>query len=197
MEPVLRISTALILLAFVFFSSSYFIRLVCLFHLGEFTLTWKFHPKQVCYSSFLLDNGKSYNLCIILSIFESMWSSNTEHFLGLLIASFGLLLRWLGMVTAGSNFTHQVAYIKTEDHVLITHGIYSYYRHPGYAGWFWWVFGLQVMSQNHICLVLYSVTIWIFFYSRIQIEEEYLKRFFGEKYTLYAEKVGSGIPGIS
>ena len=51
----------------------------------------------------------------------------------------------------------QVAEKKKEDHVLVTSGIYSLVRHPGYFGWFWWSVGTQILMFNPICAVGFAV----------------------------------------
>ena len=45
------------------------------------------------------------------------------------------------MVTAGSSFNHIVQNEHDGNQVLVTHGIYSTFRHPAYFGWFWWSVG--------------------------------------------------------
>jgi protein-S-isoprenylcysteine O-methyltransferase len=56
----------------------------------------------------------------------------------------GELLRKLAMFTAGTNFNHYVQYIRKDDHILVTGGIYAWCRHPSYVGWFSWSVGTQV-----------------------------------------------------
>ncbi len=66
-------------------------------------------------------------------------------FLGLLLVLGGEVLRKLAMLTATSNFNHYIQHVKEEGHELVTHGVYSYCRHPSYVGWFYWSIGTQVM----------------------------------------------------
>lgn len=42
----------------------------------------------------------------------------------------------------------QVQCEKNAGHVLVTHGVYSIFRHPSYVGWFYWSIGTQVSSGN-------------------------------------------------
>lgn len=44
----------------------------------------------------------------------------------------------------------------------------SWFRHPSYAGFFYWALGTQLVLQNPISFVLYLVILWRFFYRRIQ-----------------------------
>lgn len=63
---------------------------------------------------------------------------------GLLMVLCGEGLRKAAMLTAGSNFNHIVQNEKAQSHVLVTSGVYSYFRHPSYVGWFYWSTGTQV-----------------------------------------------------
>lgn len=59
-------------------------------------------------------------------------------------------LRKAAMLTAGSNFNHIVQNEKAQSHVLVTSGVYSYFRHPSYVGWFYWSTGTQVSNVQLI-----------------------------------------------
>jgi len=48
------------------------------------------------------------------------------------------------MCTAKHNFNHVVQSEKSDNHELITHGVYNLCRHPSYVGWFYWSIGTQV-----------------------------------------------------
>lgn len=65
-------------------------------------------------------------------------------FVGLMIVFCGECLRKSAMLTAGSNFNHIVQNEKAQSHVLVTNGVYSFFRHPSYVGWFYWSIGTQV-----------------------------------------------------
>ncbi|CAF4396864.1 unnamed protein product, partial [Adineta steineri] len=83
-----------------------------------------------------------------------------------------------------------------KEHRLITHGIYNYYRHPSYVGWFWWACGTQILLANPISFLLYLIATWLFFSERIAYEEGTLIRFYGELYRDYQKRVPVGIPFI-
>lgn len=85
---------------------------------------------------------------------------------------------------------------KARDHVLVTHGVYSWFRHPSYVGWFYWSVGTQLVLMNPVCVVAYAVASWFFFRERITIEEIMLLNFFGQQYCAYQQKVGTGLPFI-
>ena len=72
---------------------------------------------------------------------------------GLVVCSAGLLARAVGIATASSNFSHQIEEQKRDGHRLVTHGIYSFLRHPAYFGFFWWSAGSQILLVNPIWCV--------------------------------------------
>lgn len=69
-------------------------------------------------------------------------------------------------------------------------------RHPSYAGWFWWSIGTQIILANPICVILYAIVSWRFFYERILVEEITLVNFFLEKYVEYQQRVPTGVPFV-
>ena len=72
------------------------------------------------------------------------WLSTT----GLLMVVFGECLRKAAMFTAASNFNHVVQSEKSDTHTLVTSGVYAWFRHPSYVGWFYWSIGTQVWYQS-------------------------------------------------
>mmetsp|Transcript_1912 Transcript_1912/g.5988 ORF Transcript_1912/g.5988 Transcript_1912/m.5988 type:complete len:120 (-) Transcript_1912:354-713(-) len=81
-----------------------------------------------------------------------------------------------------------------DEHVLVTHGIYSVLRHPAYFGYFWWAVGTQILLANPICLITYTAATFFFFRNRIPYEEQLLIRFFGQDYIEYRDRTYIGIP---
>jgi protein-S-isoprenylcysteine O-methyltransferase len=77
------------------------------------------------------------------------------NYLGLVVCLGGEILRKWSMLTASKNFTHLVRENKAEGQYLVTNGPYSVCRHPGYAGWFWWSIGTQLVLINPVCFVGY------------------------------------------
>lgn len=181
--------------------SGVFIKHVCLFHMGEWIFVKIFHPESLSFDSFLLNNSNSYTACMIFSLAEHHCGATFAHkhsvpIIGLFVASVGLAIRWLALFSAGKNFTHVIAANKDERHQLVTTGIYRLCRHPGYAGWFWWTIGLQIMLGNPVCLVAFAIISWNFFKLRIEYEETLLIRFFGGDYDSYRDSTKTWIPFI-
>lgn len=73
---------------------------------------------------------------------------------GLLMVIFGDCLRKAAMLTAGSNFNHIVQNEKSDTHTLVTSGVYGWFRHPSYVGWFYWSIGTQVSYLTLSCFPL-------------------------------------------
>jgi protein-S-isoprenylcysteine O-methyltransferase len=86
---------------------------------------------------------------------------------GLLLVAGGQYLRSQAMITAASNFSHDVAFVKADQHVLVTRGVYQYSRHPSYAAFFYWAVGTQVLCGNPICAVAFAGIVYRFFSQRI------------------------------
>lgn len=186
--------------------SIFFSYMTCLsmFHYLEFFFTALTSLATLECSSFLLDHSLMYWVAAVGSWVEFFM----EYFLfpqvkviyvsffGLFMVIIGEVFRKLAMVHAGSAFTHVVVRYRRVNHVLVTNGVYSLVRHPGYAGWFIWCIGTQVLLCNPICVVLYAITAWFFFKERIFYEERLLLQFFGDHYRVYQKNVPLGIPFI-
>ncbi|XP_057778136.1 protein-S-isoprenylcysteine O-methyltransferase A-like isoform X2 [Salvia miltiorrhiza] len=174
------------------------------FHGSEYLLALFFHGKNsVTLESLLI--SKSYVLAMVGSLVEYLveiyfFPEMKEHWLisntGLALVVVGEILRKLSIITAGRSFTHLIRRSREEDHVLVTHGVYSYIRHPSYCGFFIWSVGTQIMLCNPLCTVGFTVVVWRFFQQRILYEEYFLRQIFGSHYVEYARLTASGIPFV-
>ncbi|KAJ8884476.1 hypothetical protein PR048_016333 [Dryococelus australis] len=176
------------------------------FHFSEFLAIALTNPKNACVDSFLLNHSWEYGAAALGSWAEfllEVWlfPRFKRHpyitFLGAFLCFGSEVLRKLAIFTAKINFSHVVQNEQEEGHQLVTHGIYSWFRHPSYVGWFYWSIGTQLILVNPVCVVLYAFLSWKFFYYRVQVEELILLRFFGSDYYNYQQKVGTGLPFIS
>ena len=179
---------------------SVYITLFCYFHFSEFVLITVSHgvPK---FDSLMLNHSINYASAFTLSAAEHFYSP--VHFplwvelIGLVAALIGLAIRGSALFTAGSAFTHLISTKRVGSHELVTKGIYSVMRHPGYCGWLIWVVSSQVVAGNPISTIVFAVTTWFFFRSRIGYEEELLVEMFGSEYQQYRHRVSfSGVPFI-
>lgn len=100
------------------------------------------------------------------------------------------------MFQAGGSFTHVVAVAHKPQHVLVKTGIYSYFRHPSYFGWFLWATSLQLLLLNPVFLVGTVILAYTFFADRIPYEEQRLIDFFGTDYIEYRAQTPTWIPFI-
>lgn len=65
-------------------------------------------------------------------------------------------------------------------------------RHPSYFGFYIWCIGSQLLLLNPICIIIYHILLKEFFRDRIQLEEEYLAKFFGLQWNEYTKST----PGL-
>merc|ERR1712065_63787 len=117
-------------------------------------------------------------------------------YLAALICYGGLGLRIAARVTANVGFTHEIQTSKRDNHELTTHGVYSFSRHPGYCGWWFFAVFSQVILCNPICIGLYGMAATKFFQDRVPYEEQHLTWMFKEKYANYIKSVPHRIPFV-
>lgn len=120
----------------------------------------------------------------------------TLWIIGSSICLSGEVLRKVAMLTARKSFHHLVQFQQAEDHKLITNGVYRWFRHPAYVGWFYWSIATQIILANPICFILYTIASWLFFRERIHTEEITLLNFFGNEYVQYQQTTKTGLPCI-
>jgi protein-S-isoprenylcysteine O-methyltransferase len=157
-----------------------FFAVLALFHFLEFWTQARYNTPATRAESFLLfSNGKAYNIahgCATLELiagcvfprYGRAYVVPLTIALGLGLIVVGQAVRSIAMAQAGVSFNHIVAREKKETHKLVTHGLYSVFRHPSYFGFFWWAVGTQFLVGNKVCLVGYAVVLWSFFRQRIR-----------------------------
>ncbi|KAF6254126.1 Isoprenylcysteine carboxyl methyltransferase family-domain-containing protein [Scenedesmus sp. NREL 46B-D3] len=174
------------------------------FHASEFLLAATYMRDELSTRSLLI--SKAYIIAMSCGVLEYLLESallpslkqlHAVSYCGLALLVLGEFVRKAAMITAASNFTHDIRRTRQPGHVLVTRGIYRCVRHPGYMGWFLWSVGTQLLLVNPGCTLAFAYVSWRFFYDRIQYEEFYLRRFFGEQYLQYSDCTPSGIPFIA
>ncbi|KAI0702866.1 protein-s-isoprenylcysteine O-methyltransferase [Cytidiella melzeri] len=184
----------------------FFIAAWAAFHWGEFAVTAGWNREKCSVDSFLLENGAHYHLAHSFAVLEytltvwvkpSLKSYSHVSTAGIALVLLGQMLRSTAMIQAATSFSHTIAQHKLDNHILVKHGIYSWCRHPSYAGFFYWALGTQLVLQNPLSFVVYLAVLWRFFSQRIEFEERGLVRFFGQEYIDYRSSVGTKIPFIS
>lgn len=159
-----------------------FLAALSTFHFLEFYTTAAYNTPVANIASYLLVNGDQYmqansmafvETCVTSYFFPS-WQARFHSpaviALGLVMVGVGQVVRSTAMAQAGTNFNHIVQSRKNQGHELVTHGVYAYFRHPSYFGFFWWGIGTQVMMGNTACFFAYVGILWYFFMKRITRE---------------------------
>lgn len=163
-------------------------------------------PEEFSHHSLLLSKTYFFAMAIGLAEFTVSWMfleqaktviSAFAYPCGLLMILVGETFRKSAWLTARRSFSHLIRRERHRDHMLVTHGVYSWSRHPGYFGWAVWALGTQVLLANPVCFVVFAIVIWRFFKMRITYEETFLRKMFGKQYELYAQHVPTRIPGIT
>ena len=191
-----------------FYQFGLYMMSLSIYHYLEYCFWLMYHFEKVNPDSFLINQGKFYTLAISLSFVEyfieiylipSLKLSMISTFFticGIIITKIGHVFRVGAEFTAKSNFTHQIRIHKKAEHKLVTHGVYSISRHPGYFGWYLWSVGTQIMTWNPIWTIGFYFASYSFFKDRIETEEELLVEFFGDQYIEYRKRVPTRIPYI-
>ncbi|KAK7548154.1 prenyl cysteine carboxyl methyltransferase-like protein Ste14 [Phyllosticta citricarpa] len=188
----------------------FFLAVLCVFHFLEYWVTARYNTAAVKTASFLLTNGREYQIAHSAACFEHLvtryYFPNFQHALelgglrlglGIFLVILGQVVRTIAMAQAGTNFNHMVQSRKNDGHQLVRTGVYAWLRHPSYFGFFWWGLGTQLLLGNTVCLVGYALVLWNFFNKRIHHEETYLVNvIFKDEYQDYRSKTSIGIPFI-
>jgi protein-S-isoprenylcysteine O-methyltransferase len=156
-----------------------FLVALSVFHFLEFYVTAAYNTPVAMVSSFLLTNGDQYRQAHTMALIETVvtsyffpgWQARFHSpiviALGVVMIVVGQAVRSTAMAQAGTNFNHTVQSKKNDGHELVTTGLYTYFRHPSYFGFFWWGVGTQVMLGNAFCSLAYAGILWYFFSRRI------------------------------
>ena len=159
-----------------------FLATLSIFHFLEFYTTAAYNTPVANVASYLLINGDQYQQANTMAFLETCvtsyffpgWQARVHSpviiALGIAMIAVGQFVRSTAMAQAGTNFNHVVQSRKNDGHELVTHGLYAYFRHPSYFGFFWWGIGTQVMLGNAFCFCAYVAILWYFFKRRITRE---------------------------
>ena len=120
----------------------------------------------------------------------------TITILGIVMVVASQIMRSWAMMKCGESFNHYIQTSRKENHVLVTNGIYTWFRHPSYTGFYYWSIGTQFVLHNPASALLFAVAGWKFFSQRIPYEERSLIRLFGDQYYDYVMRTYVGIPFI-
>jgi len=121
-------------------------------------------------------------------------SSIDTLIVGLIIFAIGFMIRLVGQLELGKNFTYEVVTHKGQ--TLSTHGLHSVIRHPMYTGLGLITIGLCICFSSMFGLLASIVLLAVLGIYRMEIEEKALIRRFGKKYKDYMRTTKRVIPFI-
>lgn len=115
-------------------------------------------------------------------------------YVGLVLFLLSCWVRWWGFKYLGKYFNPRVSVY--EDHQLITTGAYARIRHPLYLGSLLCFLAIPVVFNSWggfliMCLLTIPALIY-----RINIEESFMIKHFGDDYIRYMERTSRLFPGI-
>jgi len=136
---------------------------------------------------------------LIAAPFLIYWRIATFHCLwlgivGLAAGAGGLAVRSVAFTTLGRFFSRTLR--QTENHTLVTNGIYRYIRHPGYLSDFMIFIGAALALGNLILIIIIPAVFIPAYMYRIHVEETMLLGIFGEQYAKYRKKSKRLVPFI-
>ncbi len=111
---------------------------------------------------------------------------------GISLFALGVYLRHLSIKTLGKYFVTKVQL--TENHELITDGIYRVVRHPSYTGLICACIGLIIFLESFSAFIAFLILGLPSYIYRIKIEEKALQQAFGQQYERYCRKTHMLIP---
>ena len=114
--------------------------------------------------------------------------------IGLLFGITGMIIRYIAFTTLGRFFSRTLR--ETENHTLVTNGIYQYIRHPGYLSDLLIFIGIALAMSNLIPIVIIPVMFAPAYIYRIHVEEKMLIEIFGEQYGKYQQTSKRLIPFV-
>src|SRR5579862_5530428 len=128
------------------------------------------------------------------SLYLQLWSVGFWPFwLGAVVAIAGLLFAVWAREHLGSNWSRSVT-IK-QGHELITTGPYAVVRHPIYTGILAGFLGMAIaISQVRGFIVV--VLIFVVFWAKLRMEEEWMRSQFGDTYATYARQTAALVPYV-
>ncbi len=85
----------------------------------------------------------------------------------------------------------------TQQHHLVTHGIYHTVRHPIYAAMWLWGVAQVLLLQNWIAGPVTLIFFGIVYFRRTPREEQLMLDTFGDEYRAYMQQTGRVLPKLS
>ena len=122
------------------------------------------------------------------------WASLVSGLLGTATFAAALWLLWKSHVDLGRNFSPELKI--SEDHSLVTGGVYRHIRHPMYAAHGLWGIAQALLLQNWIAGLAFLAAFLPLYIVRVPREEQMMLKHFGEEYRSYTDRTGRVIPRL-
>ena len=119
---------------------------------------------------------------------------DTFFLIGAVLAILGLVIRISSILTLKQHFTYTVTEI--ENHELIEAGLYKNIRHPGYLGQLIIFTGIATSMSNWLSVLFMIIPVLSGYIYRINVEEKFMVRQMGQKYSDYQKRTKRLIPVI-
>jgi protein-S-isoprenylcysteine O-methyltransferase Ste14 len=126
--------------------------------------------------------------------FDESWVLTVLEIIGLLLYGAGFFLMAWALITLGHNYQLGGSAPRSED-TLVIDGPYKLIRHPMYAAALSISLGLALLLQSWAFFCVFCIYL-VLILLLIPMEEEKLRRAYGEPYMLYQHKTGTIIPFI-
>ena len=112
--------------------------------------------------------------------------------IGIVIFAFSLWLLWRSHADLGRNWS--ITLEIQQKHSLVTHGVFSYIRHPMYAAHLLWGIAQGLLIQDWIAGLAALALLVPLCFLRVPREERMMLEQFGEEYQHYITRTGRIIP---
>lgn len=109
----------------------------------------------------------------------------------LLVCQMGGFVMLMGLVVMGKGWRQ----IHQANGKLVTDGIYSYVRHPQYAGLFLITTGMLIQWPTVLTALMWPVLLFAYYRLSLREEKEAIEKY-GQDYLNYKEKVPAFIPAL-
>jgi len=121
-----------------------------------------------------------------------VWAGLAAGSIGTAVFVLALWLLWKSHVDLSSSFSPRLQV--TEQHTLVTTGVYRSIRHPMYAAHWLWAIAQALLLQNWIAGPAMLAGFLPLYRLRVELEEQMMLDHFGEQYREYMARTGRIIP---
>jgi protein-S-isoprenylcysteine O-methyltransferase Ste14 len=113
------------------------------------------------------------------------------NYLGFALGTLGLLICVIAQIKMGNSW--RVGIDQDQTTILVTTGIFRFVRNPTYTGLFFLSFGVWMIFPT-MAFLLWVLIFYISIEFQVRLEEEFLTKTHGEKYTQYSQTTKRYIP---